>query len=273
MTSHHHKMISMRTHFFAWIVLAACSNDVGPRMITGGGVGDGSIDGRLNIYIIDNITYAPLPGAMVAIGTKTATTDATGLVTFNDLSGAQTVAVKADGYRMTVWQGANGANMTIPLTASTTTPDSATLSGAITGWDTITVPTGHTKAGLVTYSQTDDLGNAANNLQTPGMGNICTGIATCNWTLVSRTGEVSVVAILVDRDNAKGTFTIIGYATKSALTVDKGVNQSGLALALVQTGDLQNVSIDLGTAPAGLTMTSAIVGIEVAKNEVVQLPF
>src|SRR5437588_547 len=120
-------MFSMRTHFLAWIVLAACSNDVGPRMITGGGLGDGEIDGRLNIYVIDNLTYTPIAGAMVAVGSKQGTTDATGLATFHDLSGAQTVAVKAAGYRMAVWQGANGANMTIPITATAGTPDSATL--------------------------------------------------------------------------------------------------------------------------------------------------
>jgi hypothetical protein len=31
----------------------ACSNDVDPRVISGGGVGDGAIDGRLNVYVID----------------------------------------------------------------------------------------------------------------------------------------------------------------------------------------------------------------------------
>jgi hypothetical protein len=56
------------------------------------------------------------------------------------------------------------------------------------------------------------------------------------------------------------------------VTVEKNVNQSGLELALVEAGNLERVTIDLGTPPAGLTETTAIVGIEVSKDEVIQMP-
>lgn len=261
------------------LALVACSNDVDPRVIPGGGVGDGEIDGEVNVYVIDESTDEPISGATVEVAGDEQTTDAEGLVVFADVEGEQTIAVKASGYRSAVWVGANGANVTIPLTAAGTTPDSATLSGTITGWDTINVDTGHIKAAIVLYSQNDRFGDAANDLQTPAMGNLCIGAAPCNWSVVSRTGTVTVTAAIVDRDG-KGTLgdpsddtqEIIGWAYKSDIAVETGVNQSGLTLTMIETGNLETVTIDEGTPPAGLTEVTAVAGIEVGSGEIVQLP-
>lgn len=261
------------------LALAACSNDVDPRVITGGGVGDGEIDGEVNVFIIDENGDAPISGATVDVGGEEKTTDADGLVVFSGVEGAQTIAVKASGYRSQVWVGANGANVTIPLRASGTAPDSATLSGTITGWETINVATGHVKAAIAIYSQNDRFGDQANDLQTPGMANICLGGQTCNWSVVSRTGSVTITAAIVDRDS-KGTLgdpsddtqEIIGWAFKSGIAVEDGVDQSGLTLALVETGNLETVTIDEGTPPAGLTEVTMVAGIEVSSDEIVQLP-
>ncbi len=261
---------------------AACGgNDAGPRLIHGGGIGDGDIDGTLNVYVIDSDSKAPVSGAMVQVGTMAAgTTDATGLLTLkaDGLKGAQDIAVKMAGYRGTAWLHADGANVTIPITKLTVTPDSATLRGTITGWDNITVAAGHAKVALITYSQSDTLGDAANNIATPANTNVCIA-AVCSWSLVSRTGTLSLVAVIADRDGkgtptdpSDDTTTIIGYATLSPITVMKGVDQSGIALAQVDAGNLQNATIDFGTPPAGLPMTQALVGIEVGTDEVVQLP-
>ena len=126
--------------------LFACSNSPAPRVIAGGGIGDGDIDGALNVYIIDNDTYQPIQDATVeveATGANDQTTDDTGLALFQDLHGAQTITVKAAGYRGAVWEGANGANITVPVTKlGTLTPQQATLSGSINGWDTVSVPAG-----------------------------------------------------------------------------------------------------------------------------------
>jgi len=173
----------------------------------------------------------------------------------------------------------DGANVTIPLEPQTPPlPDQATLSGTIPGWSTITVAQGHIKAGIVLFSQSDELGDPANDLKTPANGNICGVIGTtCNWTLVSRTGPLTVVAMIVDRDTkgtvseADDTTTVIGWATRN-VTVEKGVGQSGLELAMVEAGNLETVAVDLGTPPAGLPQTTPIVGIEVSDDEVVQLP-
>ena len=260
--------------------VAACGNSPDPRVIKGGGVGDGAIDGVVNVYVIDNDTYEPIVDATVDIAGKQATTDDTGLVIVQDVSGPQTVAVKAAGYRGAVWQDANGANLTIPVTKlGNLTAQQATLSGTVAGWDTVTVPSGHAKAALVGYSQTDDLGDPANNLQTPASGNLCIGNpSTCTFSVVTRTGHVTLTAAIVDvdpkgnADPSDDVITIVGWATAPAVQVDAGVNQTGIALTQLEAGQLQNVTIDYGTPPDALTKHDALVGIELSKDEVIQLP-
>jgi len=260
--------------------ISACGNSPDPRLIKGGGVGDGAIDGVVNVYVIDNDTYAPIADATVDIAGKQQQTDDTGLVIEQDVSGAQTIAVKATGYRGAVWQDVNGANVTIAVTKlGTLTAQQATLTGSIAGWDQVTVPTGHVKAGVVGYSQTDDLGDAANSVTTPNNGNTCFGNpSTCNFTIATRTGTVTLTAAIVDldphgnADPSDDTYTIVGWATAPSLQVDAGINQSGITLTQLEAGKLQNVSIDYGTPPDALTKHDAIIGIELSKDEVVQLP-
>jgi hypothetical protein len=261
--------------------LAACGggNDVDPRVIPGGGVGDGAIDGEVNVYAIDTATDAPIVGATISVADVQSPVDETGLAIFADVKGAQTISVKAQGYRSAVWAGVNGANVTIPLTKlDAGTVDQATLSGTIDGFDLFDVDDGHVKAAVVGYAQSDDLGDDANNLPTPNGQNVCTGTTACNWSLVSRAGTLHVFAALVDvdpmgdLDPENDTFTVRGYAMRQ-VTVEDGVNQSGLALAQIEAGNLEDITVDLGTPPAALTEIAALVGIEIADDEVLQLPF
>jgi hypothetical protein len=260
------------------VLAVGCSNDVDPRVIPGGGVGDGEIDGELNVHIIDEETDAPIANATVEVGGTEKETDEDGLAVFSDVEGRQTIAVKVTGYRSTVWIGANGANVTIPLPAlSPGTPDQAVMSGTIDNWAQ-DLPQGHLKAALVTYSQTDTLGDDANNIVTPAMGNICVGIAMCAWRINTRTGNVTLTAAIIDRDgkgtpdDSDDTNTIIGWAIKENISVEDGVDQSGMTLALVEAGNLQQISVDLGTPPAALTTVQSLVGIEIGEREVVQIP-
>jgi hypothetical protein len=259
---------------------SACGNSPDPRLIKGGGVGDGAIDGVVNVYVIDNDTYAPISDATVEIAGKQQQTDGTGLVIEQDVSGSQTIAVKATGYRGAVWQDVNGANVTIAVTKlGTLTAQQATLTGSIAGWDQVTVPAGHVKAGVVGYSQSDNFGDADNNITTPNSGNTCFGNpSTCNFTIATRTGTVTLTAAIVDldphgtADSSDDTLTIVGWATAPSLQVDAGINQSGITLTQLEAGKLQNVTIDYGTPPDALTKHDAIVGVELSKDEVVQLP-
>ena len=58
----------MRTPILACLlttaILAACGDDgaskVPPRVIPGGGIGDGPIDGVVNLYVIDDLTRQPV---------------------------------------------------------------------------------------------------------------------------------------------------------------------------------------------------------------------
>src|SRR5580698_9460231 len=118
----------MRCFIFALLIAACGGNDPSPRVIAGGGIGDGAIDDVANVYVIDNLSYKPIAGATVEIAGKDLTTDSTGLAIFHGLNGPQTVIVQAAGYRGEVWQDANGANMTVPVTQlGSLTPQQATL--------------------------------------------------------------------------------------------------------------------------------------------------
>jgi len=260
-------------------LLFACGgNDVDPRVIAGGGIGDGEIDGEINVTVVDN-DDAPISGVTVRVGETDKETAADGVVTFDGVDGAQDIAVLADGFRPVMWVGANGANVTLPLSAvSAAAVPQATLSGSIPGWDTITVAANHLKAASVFYSQTDTLGDLENNLATPNGGNVC-GIVgdVCNWQLTSRVGAVTLVAAIVDIDlqgpgEADNVTTVIGWASRTSVTVNDGVNQQGLDLTMVEAGNLEDVSVDFGAPPAGLSETVALVGIEVGEDEVIQLP-
>jgi hypothetical protein len=266
--------------FACFAVVVACSNSPSPRLIPGGGIGDGDIDGTLNIYVIDHDTEMPITGATVEVGTTQKPTDSKGLATFGP-SGPQTITVQAAGYVSTVWASADGANVTVPLNPTPDVPEQATLTGTIASWSSITVMAQHVKAAYVVYSWDSKANNGANDLTTPANGQLC-GLApadtTCAWTVVTRTGTVTLTAVIVDIDTNgtvsqdDDTRSIIGYATVPAVTVDSGVNQSGIVLNQIDAGNLEDVTIDPGTPPAALTTTGYLVGIELANDEVVQLP-
>ena len=275
-------------------VIAACGDDDAmtpdtqtgnhppPRVIPGGGIGDGAIDGVVNLYVIDDETRDPISGATVRVGTVDGTTDATGLFIAEGVVGPQTVIVKAAGMRSEMWIGANGANMTLSLQAATEpTPTKANVSGAITGFEGITVPAGHNKTAIVSYSQDDKLGDAANNIATFANQHICSTAAPtggCTFTVTTRTGSVALIAAIYDHDTNNtplngmdDTFTLIGWATKTGLNVQNGVDQTGVAMSLVDVADLGSVSVTFGTPPSGMPNVAAIVGIELGAAGTLQL--
>jgi hypothetical protein len=253
-----------------------------PRVIPGGGIGDGPIDGVVNLYVLDDATRAAISGATVKVGDVEGTTDADGLFVAEGVVGPQTVLVKATGMRSEMWIGANGANMTLALEAATDpTPTKANVSGSITGFNTVTVPTGHNKTAIISYSQDDKLGDAANNLTTAANGNICTTnqpAGSCSFTVTTRTGSVALLAAIYDHDTNgtplngdDDTFTLIGWATKTGLTVQNVVDQTGVALSLVDVGNLGNVTVAFGSPPSGMPNVAAIVGIELGAAGTLQL--
>ena len=282
----------MRTAILACLltttIFAACGDDgaskVPPRVIPGGGIGDGPIDGVVNVYVIDDATRDPIAGATVKIGTIQGTTDATGLFAADGLKGPQTVTVKADTFRPEMWLGADGANMTFNLNpgADPVAPR-ATLSGGI-DLSSIQIPQGHLKIGVVGYSQTDNLGDAANDIKTPNDAHVCNGGGManpmpCNFMVDVRPGRIALLAAVFDR-NLNGTpnnfnddtMTLIRWAYRGGITVTAGVNQSGQDLTLIDVGNMGNVTVDFGSPPSGLQTVAAIIGIELGTDGVFQLP-
>ncbi|HEY5937459.1 MAG TPA: hypothetical protein VIU61_22590 [Kofleriaceae bacterium] len=283
----------MRSPILVAVAMCACGNDhainddggsgnPAPRVISGGGIGDGPIDGVVNLYVIDDATRAPIAGAEVKVGDRAGTTDATGLFIAEGLTGPQTVVVMAPAMRSEMWVGANGANITVNLIdRDQPVPGKAEISGSITGFDTIavTVPN-HIKAAIIVGSQTDVLGDPANDIaQTVANQNICTGAATaspCNFTVTTRTGNVALIAAILDIDT-KGTATpnddssvLIRWAYLGGLDVVAGVNQTNRNLALVSEAMQQQLTISFGTPP--LSTVAGVVGVELGDDGVLALP-
>src|SRR4051794_20282868 len=78
------------------LALAACGGggDVAPELVAGGGIHDPGIHGKVNVFVIDDDTDAPIEGAWVRVGTLEGTTDATGLFVAS-VDGKQTIVAKA----------------------------------------------------------------------------------------------------------------------------------------------------------------------------------
>lgn len=276
----------VRLAVISMIALATACGDDGPsgpepRVIEGGGIGDGPIDGVANLYVIDDRTRDPIAGAQVAVGDQKGMTDETGLFVASGVTGPQTVAVTATGFRSEMWVGANGANMTVNLQAAQLAiPGRANITGSIANWGAVVVPQGHLKAALVVYSQTDDIGDPANEIQTANETNLCGSAASgteCNFTVTTRTGQVALLALLIDidpkgtPDESDDTISFIGYAHKPGLTVVDGQDQTGVQLAVLPGTAIQNATVDFGSPPANLNARAAIVGIEVGNDGVFQL--
>ncbi len=260
-----------------------------PRLIAGGGLGDGDIDGYLFVYATDDDTRAAIPNATVRLGASSAaspclaTTDATGLASFTadtcpGLKGPQTLTITATGYAPATVIGFNATNMTGTL-RPTVRPDvpTATVSGTIAGWETLTPPAaGHQTLALIGYTQAPQLGDRANDVpQGTRTISVLAGAATfdipanicvrnaladdCAWTLNTRTGPQAHYAIIIDQDG-RGTddddsddvTTVVGWAIKTNLTFSAGQTARDESLTIIADADMQSFSAAFSGMPAGL---------------------
>jgi hypothetical protein len=284
------------------VPLAAGCGDVAkpitmPRMIPGGGIGDGKIDGTLNVYVVDEDTRAPVSSAGVRVGASadpaacTGTTDSTGLVVFDgqncpSLKGPVTLTASHDGYAPSTWIGGNGVNMTVQIRAMPRpTPDTASVQGTIAGWETIPAPAAnHQTLALIEFSQAPDLGDHSNDI-TQGMrtisvggglttttipANICVrnaapvlSVDDCNWQLVTRTGAQAHYAIILDNDtkgtsdSSDDTNTVIGWAVKTNLSFAANDSAGGESLEMIADADMESFTAAFPTAPSGMNYVAA----------------
>jgi hypothetical protein len=285
----------MRSNSLHWLVpmcvLGACGggggHDVEPRVIPGGGVGDADIDGEVNVFVIDDDTDDPVSGADVYLGEELmGSTDADGLLVIEgDFSGPQDITVIATDYVTSTWFGANGANVTVPMSiADPPTPqvDTATLTGTIAGWDGMQPPQGQVLVAFVGYSATNIDEDPANELVQPGAPdspNQCVktdgGNEPCAWSLLTRTGPQAVYAFIGNIDFAAQpvpTLEITGFAFVEGLEVQDGVDQNNITLDVVSGLDLESADVGLPSAPAGTDTTAALARFNLGDDGRVQLP-
>lgn len=280
-------MLVFRLGLFATALVAiGCGDDAPegpePRLIEGGGIGDGPIDGVANLYVVDDATRMPISGATVRIGDKDGVTDADGLFVATGVTGPLNVIAKAAGFRTDMWVGANGANMTMSLEREAKAiPDRANLTATIAGWQNLTVAPTHRKLAIAFYSQTDDLGDPANEIQTMPGPAACATLAdgaTCQLTITTRVGRVALLAVILDvdpkgtpNDDSDDTSEFLAYAHKPNITVEPGVDQTGIQLTVLPRAENQVVTVDFGSPPANLNGRFALIGIDVGDDGVFQL--
>jgi hypothetical protein len=287
---------------FTWLAIAAigCGDVSGPpepKIIQGGGVADGKVSGSLFVYAIDEETREVMSSASVRVGDAAdptpceGVTDSTGLAKFQgdncpSLKGPVTVTVSATGYAPVTWIGVNGTNVTIPIRNSNPPPvATAMVSGTIDGWSTLPVPPAHHQTlALIAASQSDQLGDRANNLTqamrtvlvglvpVPIPQNLCvlnSAVSDCNWTLTTRTGAQAHVALIVDQfDNntpdtdTDDTFTFTGLAIKRGLTFDANDVATGEMLEMLTDSDMQTFTASFASLPSGMDYMGGFPALE-----------
>jgi hypothetical protein len=272
-----------------------------PRLIPGGGVGDGAISGTLYVHVTDEETRSAISSANVRVGDSSdptacnVLTDSTGLAKFQPescagLSGPQTVTITATGYAPVTWVGVNGSNLTIPIRNSNPpAPDHATVSGTIAGWASLPVPQmNHQTLALIGYSGSKDLGDRANELPQgmrnitvgtqvfPVPGNLCVineAVSNCDWILTTRTGPQALLAIIVDQFNnntpdtdADDTFTVTGYAFKTGFNFTKDQVMNGVTLDRIADADMQTFTASFASLPSGMDYMGAFPALELGEE-------
>lgn len=249
------------------------------KLIPTGGVSNAPLGGTLHVFAVENNSSTPIANAAVHVGTLTATTDASGLATFSDasLTDKVTITVSASGHAASTWIGVTGANVTVPLEATPRSLATATATGTITGFNNLgPIPFGHYHLGVVLYSFLNDPSAPENSLVQPTVSgapaDACVdsssgGTGTCSWSLLTRVGPQVHFAVILDgdahltaSDTSDDTYTLIGYAAGSVVTMTAGQQMTGEALTMVPAS--QSFAVTFPAAPAGLGTTIAIPELE-----------
>jgi hypothetical protein len=260
-----------------WIFAAACGGGVDPELIPGGGISDPGIDGDLYVHVIDEETDGPIEAAEVWVGESSGESDATGLASFGDVDGPQTITVIAPGYTIATWVGVDGANVTIPLSLPEDAVDfpEGRVSGTIEGFADLPIPAGRANVALIGYSQNHEDEDPANEIdQGDPAPNVCINTGAdlpCEWTMRTRSGQMAVYALIGTID-ADENIEITGFAYQAGVVVEDGEEVSGVSLTMVEEGDLVWPDVSLPSAPDGTETVSAAVRIDLGDDGRMVLP-
>lgn len=262
-------------------------NDPAPKVIKGGGAGGGAVDGRLNMYVLDAATDAPLQGAFVMLGDGSkhqGSTDKDGLITFRvpGLKGPLSVTLAHKGYTTTTIEGANAANLTVRVNprAGGATIKTGTCKGSIAGWAALPkLPANHLRVGLVHYLLDGNLGSPRNSVKQPkGSLNLYAPgppLKKESWQVTVPAGSFGVFALVMDLDT-KGTTTdkddtmqLTHMGVKTGLTVQQGQTLSGVVVPVSPTS--YTLKVTLPPKPAGTTTMGAAALVQLANKELASI--
>ena len=254
----------------------ACGGGVEPELIPGGGVSDPGIDGDLYVHVIDDDSDLPLADAEVWIGDELGgQTDSEGLYSAGGLDGPQTITVTAAGYTSATWVGVNGANVTVPLSARDVDYGQGRVSGSIVGFEDLAVPAGRANIALVGYTANRDDDDPNNEIdQGDPAPNLCVNAgdgAACEWTLRTRSGQMTVFAFLGTID-ADENIEITGFAYQQEVVVEDGATTDGVELAIVDDADLVWPDVSLPSAPDGTDEVAAAVRLDLGDDGRLMIP-
>jgi hypothetical protein len=180
-----------------------------------GGAWGGPVRGAVNVTVYST-AGAPIQNAFVMLSTRPDTrykgfTNAAGQITLSgpDVFGEQTITAVAAMHSSATVQRVNAENITIFLSPSTPPsgmppagPQPAIFTGRVSGLNKLAIP-GPSQFQMVIVSTTQSDPSRAN--PDPGNGNVL--LADGNYTLVSRLGDLAVVAVGGLYDNTTFTFT------------------------------------------------------------------
>jgi hypothetical protein len=265
-----------------FLAAAACGGgsggDVDPAIVEGGGVRNPGVDGKMHVHVIDEDTDEPIEGATVHVGETSVETDATGLATFTDVSGPQTITAVASAHVTATWVGVDGANVTIPLGTNTTPTDfpQGTVTGTIEGWADMDPPFGTALVALTSYSWNGDDDDPANQIMQPTgdpAPDTCVKLSdeACNWSVDTRTGTMTMFAFIGNIDSQM-SLELTGFAYAQGVSVDDGETVSGITLEVAGASDLVTPDLTLPSAPAGTDRVDTLIRMNLGEDDRLVLP-
>ena len=263
-----------------------------PELYPGGGVGGGPIDGRLNVYFIDEITGAAIAGVNVMVGDDPATaltgvTAADGLAVFDDpaLAASVNLHALADGYVFESILALAWTNATLLLR-----PDgfggadgaTATVTGELAGWDALPVPEasqyriarvyyGETRASLLPFRGRDFAPRGVDAVELrPDLEG-----GAFSLEVSARPGAVYAVAGVVETFGTSSVLDDATYWSRLGVAVglapQPGETVSGIDVPL-DTPLTVDVNTILQTIPASFNRKDVYLGLDLGEQGIVWLP-